>query len=89
MTSTSPGDVAGEANATTELDVRTLAHGQRHELIFARLDGLATGDSLVIVNDHDPRPLRYQITAMWPDRFTWTYQEAGPQVWRVSITRAG
>jgi hypothetical protein len=36
-----------------ELDVRTLPHGSRHEIIFSRLDALAPGDELVIVNDHD------------------------------------
>jgi uncharacterized protein (DUF2249 family) len=72
-----------------ELDVRVLPHGQRHEIIFARLDALAPGEALVIVNDHDPKPLRYQTSALWPDRFEWTYREAGPQVWRVAITRAG
>ena len=72
-----------------ELDVRVLPHGQRHEIIFARLDGLAPGEALVIVNDHDPKPLRYQTSALWPDRFEWTYREEGPQVWRVAITRVG
>jgi uncharacterized protein (DUF2249 family) len=72
-----------------ELDVRTLPHGQRHEIIFARLDALAPGEALVIVNDHDPKPLRYQTSALWPDTFEWTYREAGPQVWRVAITRVG
>jgi uncharacterized protein (DUF2249 family) len=72
-----------------ELDVRSLPHGQRHEIIFARLDALAPGEALVIVNDHDPKPLRYQTSALWPDRFEWSYREAGPQVWRVAITRVG
>ena len=72
-----------------ELDVRVLPHGQRHEIIFTRLEGLVPGEALVIVNDHDPKPLRYQTSALWPDRFEWTYREAGPQVWRVAITRVG
>jgi len=72
-----------------ELDVRTLPHGQRHEIIFAQLNALAHGEALVIVNDHDPKPLRYQTSALWPDTFEWTYREAGPQVWRVAITRVG
>jgi uncharacterized protein (DUF2249 family) len=71
------------------LDVRTLPHGQRHEIIFGRLDALGPGEELLIVNDHDPKPLRYQTSALWPDRFEWTYREAGPQVWRVAITRVG
>jgi uncharacterized protein (DUF2249 family) len=79
-----PDPRAGE----DDLDVRALPHGQRHEIIFARLNALALGESLVIVNDHDPKPLRYQTAALWPDRFVWSYLESGPQVWRVAINRA-
>ena len=81
--------VAPDPSAPDDLDVRTLPHGQRHEIIFSRLDQLQPGESLVIVNDHDPKPLRYQTAALWPDRFEWTYREAGPERWRVAITRAG
>ena len=74
--------------ASDDLDVRTLPHGQRHEIIFGRLDALAGGEALVIVNDHDPKPLRYQTEALWPERFAWSYQQAGPHTWRIAITRA-
>jgi uncharacterized protein (DUF2249 family) len=71
-----------------DLDVRALPHGQRHEIIFSRLNALAVGETLVIVNDHDPKPLRYQTSAMWPDRYAWSYLDAGPEIWRVAISRA-
>jgi uncharacterized protein (DUF2249 family) len=83
-----PDASEGSAALSDELDVRALPHGQRHEIIFARLDALAPGRALVIVNDHDPKPLRYQTEALWPGRFSWTYREAGPQIWRLAITRA-
>jgi len=65
-----------------------LPHGARHEIIFTKLDQLRPGESLVIMNDHDPKPLRYQTEAMWPDRFTWSYLQSGPELWRVAITFA-
>lgn len=77
------------AGGSEELDVRVLPHGARHEIIFAKLNQLQPGDSLIIVNDHDPKPLRYQTGAMWPGRFDWSYLESGPQQWRVEITSAG
>ena len=85
------GPAAGltDSAAGDDLDVRSLPHGGRHEIIFARLNQLAAGESFVIRNDHDPKPLRYQTEALWPDRFTWSYLESGPQLWRVEITRAG
>ena len=76
---------AGEPD---ELDVRSLPHDGRHEIFFARLDQLTPGGSFVILNDHDPKPLRYQTEALWPGRFTWNYLETGSLVWRVEIVRA-
>ncbi|WP_186526078.1 DUF2249 domain-containing protein [Leekyejoonella antrihumi] len=78
----------GVDEAGGDLDVRLLPHADRHTVIFGRLEALAAGESLVIVNDHDPKPLRYQASALWPDTFEWTYLESGPQQWRISITRA-
>jgi uncharacterized protein (DUF2249 family) len=72
-----------------QLDVRELPPRQRHALIFDTCDMLATGDALVLVNDHDPRPLYYQFEAEQPGRFGWDYLERGPDVWRVRITRQG
>jgi uncharacterized protein (DUF2249 family) len=72
--------------ATTEIDVRRLAPAQRHPLIFSHLGTLATGDTLRLVNDHDPKPLRYQLEAEHPGQFRWDPVEAGPSVWKVDIT---
>lgn len=70
-----------------ELDVRTLAPAQRHESIFATFLALEVGGALVLVNDHDPKPLRYQFDAEYAGDFTWDYLESGPRVWRVRIAR--
>jgi len=57
---------------------------------LAALTGAAAapGRGFVLVNDHDPRPLRYQFEAQYTGEFTWDYLEAGPRVWRVRIGRA-
>ncbi len=70
------------------LDVRVLAPAQRHEQIFAAYAALDPGSAFVLVNDHDPKPLRYQFEAEHAGRFTWEYLEAGPRTWRVRIGRA-
>jgi len=69
------------------LDVRALAPAQRHEKIFATYGALGPGTAFVLVNDHDPKPLRYQFEAEHAGRFTWEVLEAGPTVWRVRIGR--
>jgi uncharacterized protein (DUF2249 family) len=47
--------------------------------------GLAPGASFILVNDHDPKPLYYQLEAEHPKQFSWTYRERGPEVWQVEI----
>jgi uncharacterized protein (DUF2249 family) len=68
------------------LDVRPLVPKDRHATIFRLVDDLATGDTLRLVNDHDPAPLRYQLDATRPAQFVWTYVEQGPEQWTVDIT---
>ena len=71
----------------SRIDVRTIAPRDRHPLIFSTFSGLAAGQALELVNDHDPRPLYYQFNAQMPGQFTWDYLENGPDLWRVAITR--
>jgi len=70
-----------------QLDVRVIPPREKHPTIFSTFDGLTSGQAMVIINDHDPRPLRYQLDAERPGSFEWTYQEEGPEVWRVRIDR--
>lgn len=80
---------ASEDTAENVVDVRQLIPAQRHAKIFELVDDLAPGASFVLVNDHDPKPLYYQLAAEYPNRFSWTYLERGPEVWRVEIGRDG
>jgi uncharacterized protein (DUF2249 family) len=70
-----------------KLDVRDLPPPQRHALIFDTCGKLPVGDAVILVNDHDPKPLYYQFEAEQPGQFGWEYVEQGPDVWRVRITR--
>ena len=73
--------------AADVLDVRALPPARRHELIFSKLDQLGAGAEITLVNDHDPKPLRYQLEATKPEQFSWDYLEQGPDAWRVRIAR--
>ena len=70
-----------------ELDVRVIPPREKHPTIFRTFDGLRSGESMIIINDHDPRPLRYQFAAERPEAFEWTYLAQGPETWRVQIDR--
>ncbi len=72
---------------STAIDLRTLAPCERHALIFGRFDALQAGQSMQLVNDHNPLPLRFQLEDRAPGSFEWAPMESGPAVWRVQITR--
>lgn len=72
---------------TVEVDVRQVPPPQRHPLIFSTFDRLAPGQTMVLVNDHDPKPLYYQLSFERSGQFEWEYLEQGPEVWRVAIRR--
>lgn len=70
------------------VDVRTIVPRERHPLIFRTFDALKPGEAFELVNDHDPKPLYYQLEAERPGQLAWEYLEQGPQVWRVQVGRA-
>jgi uncharacterized protein (DUF2249 family) len=72
-----------------ELDVRIIPPREKHPTIFRTFDQLEAGDDFILINDHDPFPLRYQFDAERPSAFTWDYLEKGPVVWRVRIAKVG
>lgn len=59
----------------------------RHEVIFALLAVLPQGATLTLINDHDPKPLFYQIDAEHPGVFYHTTQDADVQKFAVEVTR--
>ncbi|MDG5789543.1 DUF2249 domain-containing protein [Evansella sp. AB-P1] len=59
----------------------------RHPKIFEVFDGLQTGESLQLTNDHDPRPLQYQFMIEREGLFEWDYLEEGPKQWCVVIEK--
>ncbi|MEO8029948.1 MAG: DUF2249 domain-containing protein [Gemmatimonadota bacterium] len=69
------------------LDVRVIPPRDKHPTIFQTFAALAPGGSFVLVNDHDPKPLRYQFEHEHADQFGWEYLEQGPAVWRVEISK--
>jgi uncharacterized protein (DUF2249 family) len=69
------------------MDVRPIPCSIKHGLILKTWRELAPGDFFILLNDHDPVPLRYQFMAEYPGAFTWEYLERGPQDFRVKITK--
>jgi uncharacterized protein (DUF2249 family) len=69
------------------MDVRPIPCPIKHGLILKTWRELPVGDFFILLNDHDPVPLRYQFLAEFGDAFTWDYLERGPEDFRVKITK--
>ena len=69
------------------IDVRTIARGGRHPRVFAGYASLAPGEAFILVNSHDPKPLRREFEAIHAGAFSRDYLQTGPEEWRVRIGR--
>lgn len=69
------------------LVVPELAPARKHPAVFEKFDALASGESFLLVNDHDPIPLFYEMKAERGDSFDWIKVENGPEVWKVEIRK--
>ena len=69
------------------LNVTALEPRLKHPRIFEEFDSLTPGAAFIINNDHDPKPLYYQLLAERGQTFQWEYLENGPEVWMVKITK--
>ncbi len=68
-------------------DVRPIPGRVKHTQIFQRWTDLPVGQFFVLLNDHDPVPLKYQFDAEFKGAFSWEYLEKGPEEFRVKITK--
>src|ERR1700761_3272934 len=72
---------------TEILDVTLIETHLRQNAISGKFDTLKPGNSFVIHNDHDPKPLYYQLLAEKGQTLFWDYLHNGPKEWKVKITR--
>jgi uncharacterized protein (DUF2249 family) len=70
-----------------KVDAREYEPRDKHRVIFETFDSLNPGEKMELINDHDPKPLHYQMIAEMDGQFGWEYLEEGPEVWRVSIEK--
>ncbi len=74
-------------NTDRVMDVRPIPCSIKHGMILKAWHELPVGEFFVLLNDHDPVPLRYQFEAEYPGAFRWEHLEKGPIDYRVKITR--
>lgn len=74
------------SDATT-IDVREIPKPQRHPKIFSLFNDLATGDSLILVNDHDPRHLHDEFEQQYPGSYAWDYLRREHRDYQIRISK--
>jgi len=58
-----------------------------HIDIFERLSAMEIGQSVMIIHDHNLRPLYFRLQAECRQAFGWETLDDGPEAWRVQLTR--
>lgn len=74
-------------NIVASFDLRPYPPAKRHDMVFEAFDELQKGESFVFINDHDPKPLYYQIEAENTTPFKWEYLEDGPMEWKIKVSK--
>ena len=69
------------------LNVTLIEPRLKHPTIFEYFDALKEGEGFAILNDHDPKPVYYQLLGERGNIFVWEYLEQGPEWWKVSIKK--
>jgi len=67
------------------LEVFNIEPRLKHPTIFDHFDALDSGESFIIKNDHDPKPLYYQLLGERGKDIIWNYLESGPEYWQVRL----
>lgn len=77
------------ADAQSRLDLRDVPPPERHPMIHDSFDALDSGEALVIVNDHDPKPLFYEMSAEVEsfDAENYTVDEVGPEEFVATLPK--
>ncbi len=76
-----------DISVVNKFDVRPHAPARRHEMVFEAFDELEPGEAFVFINDHDPKPLYYQMEAENDVPFKWEYLEVMPEEWKVKVMK--
>ena len=68
-------------------DVRPYTPSDRHEMFYKAFADIKPGEAFEFINDHDPKPLYYQMEAESKEPFRWEYLEKGPDEWKVRVVK--
>lgn len=70
-----------------EFDFRSEPTTQRYEHVLSAFAVLPIGESVRIVLDHEPRPLRSRFVELYAGSYVWVQRYLGGECWEVTIRR--
>lgn len=76
-----------DISVVNKFDVRPYPPAKRHDMVFEAFEDLNPGEAFVFINDHDPKPLYYQMEAENDVPFNWEYLEVMPEEWKVKVMK--
>ncbi|MCO5232061.1 MAG: DUF2249 domain-containing protein [Chitinophagales bacterium] len=74
-------------SVVNEMDIRPFPPAERHEMFYQAFADIKEGEAFEFINDHDPKPLYYQMEAESKEPFRWEYLEEGPDAWKVRVIK--
>lgn len=74
-------------SVVNEFDLRPFPPTERHEMFYKAFADIRPGEAFEFINDHDPKPLYYQMEAESKEPFRWEYLEKGPEDWKVRVVK--
>lgn len=74
-------------SVVNEFDLRPFPPTERHEMFYKAFADIGPGEAFEFTNDHDPKPLYYQMEAESKEPFRWEYLEKGPEDWKVRVIK--
>jgi len=69
------------------MDIRPYPPAERHEMFYKAFADIKPSEAFEFINDHDPKPLYYQMEAESKEPFKWEYLEQGPDAWKVRVIK--
>ncbi|MEO9209700.1 MAG: DUF2249 domain-containing protein [Ginsengibacter sp.] len=74
-------------SVVNEFDLRPFPPTERHEMFYKAFADIKPGEAFEFINDHDPKPLYYQMEAESKEPFKWEYIDKGPEEWKVRVIK--
>lgn len=71
---------------TMPLDLRGVTSAAAQQLVLDKTKSLQPGKSFQLLADHDPKDPLQSLAGLGPD-VAWAYQESGPAIWRVKVSK--